>query len=418
MSDLNAIATITAALRARLSDVLPDAVAGATASAARPGEVGGAGGLPHVGVNVFLYATRVNVPFRNSDLPTRTARGDAFTRPVAATDLDYLFTFYAPDLIASHRLLGCTLRSFHARPTITPAMINAVEQVAGGIVSGLADQSDPVRITPIDMSIDEMSKLWSILFQVRYVLSAAFRLGPVLIEAALDPIPQPPVRSHAVVTIPLRQPVITDVVATAEANAPIIPGSRIAILGRFDLNQLIGVDIGGQDAGPLLLRQFQRLELVLPANADIGAIGLAVRYDVPLGDPPQPHHGVASTLFALVIVPAIAPLAAPAIVADQVVDTGGGTRSARVQLLLTTPLAPARQIVLLLVDPATEETRQFLGTARAADADPLTFFVTALPAGTYVVQVGVDGALSQPQRDTQQGSPTYRRLIGPTVTVP
>jgi hypothetical protein len=83
-------------------------------------------------------------------------------------------------------LLASTLRSLHARPVLTPAMIQAAE--AAGTPSGLDQQQDPVRLALLDLSLEDLSKLWSVFFQTRYVLSAACRAGTVLVEAALTPV--------------------------------------------------------------------------------------------------------------------------------------------------------------------------------------------------------------------------------------
>ena len=48
-------------------------------------------------MNIYLYQAVPNVALRNADLPTRASGGDLVQRPVAALDLNYLFTFSGAD---------------------------------------------------------------------------------------------------------------------------------------------------------------------------------------------------------------------------------------------------------------------------------------------------------------------------------
>ena len=49
--------------------------------------------------------------------------------------------------------------------------------------SNLETQTELVRFTPIAFSLEELSKLWSFLLKIDYVLSTAYVASVVLIEA-------------------------------------------------------------------------------------------------------------------------------------------------------------------------------------------------------------------------------------------
>ena len=90
---------------------------------------------------------------------------------MAALDLHYLMTFYGKAAaFEPERLLASVPRALEDRPVLTRPLIN--KAIAGN--PGLLDGSDldraaePVRAVAAALSLDELSKLWSVLFQVPY----------------------------------------------------------------------------------------------------------------------------------------------------------------------------------------------------------------------------------------------------------
>src|SRR5262245_11093271 len=162
MSNALAVATVTATLKHVLTIVVQGSgVDSAVVTAVRPDV---ASGLPAQGVNVFLYQVSPNAAWRNADTPTRRADGSLLRRPQAALDLYYLFTFYGEDLtFDQQRLLGTVVRHFHATPVLSRAEIAAVQAAEPVLItSTLSEQIELVRFTPINFSLEEMSKLWSV----------------------------------------------------------------------------------------------------------------------------------------------------------------------------------------------------------------------------------------------------------------
>jgi hypothetical protein len=103
-------------------------------------------------------------------------------------NLSYLFSFYGNELeLEPHRLLGSVVSAIHAQPRLLPQSIQrTLERESYLRDSDLAfqvAQVENVTLTPIGLSLEELSKLWSVFFQVPYALSVAYLASTVLIES-------------------------------------------------------------------------------------------------------------------------------------------------------------------------------------------------------------------------------------------
>src|SRR4051812_22204759 len=134
MSNHLAIATVTAALRNRLTDATNADLPGASVTNERPN----ASGLPEKGINIFLYQVTPNVAFRNRDAPTRRADATLQRRSSIALDLHYMLSFYGTDETWEPQiLLGSAARAMHSRPALPREEIAAMLGL-GGVYSPLA----------------------------------------------------------------------------------------------------------------------------------------------------------------------------------------------------------------------------------------------------------------------------------------
>jgi hypothetical protein len=135
-------------------------------------------------VHIYLYQVSYNAALRNNDLPTRGPDGNLVDRPQAALDLHYLIAFYGdhqeqePD-----RMLGATVRDLHARPLLSRKAIQ--DAITDSVLekSNLSDSIERVRFTPAAISLDDLSKLWSVFFQTPHALSVVYNASVVLIDA-------------------------------------------------------------------------------------------------------------------------------------------------------------------------------------------------------------------------------------------
>ncbi len=172
MSTARAIELVTNALVARLKTAVgDDKVITKSLDKAIDDASGGM-------VNLFLYQTTINAAWRNQDFPT-PRRGQP-GRPLLPLTLHYLLTAgLKEDNDADvHAVLGQAMLALHDNPNV---------------VSDSADwnQPDAAHITPVPLTLDEMSKLWSA-FQASYRLSVAYEVSTVLIESGTAaPVPLP-----------------------------------------------------------------------------------------------------------------------------------------------------------------------------------------------------------------------------------
>jgi hypothetical protein len=226
VSNFLAVAAVTASLSHVLQGAIGADVPGATVTTIRPD---GAAAPTHPPiVNLFLYQVSPNAAMRNADVQTRRSDGSLVQTPVAALDLHYLLTFYGDDAqLQPQRLLGSTVRVLHTRPVLTRDVIQAAitdPTFASSVgLSDLAQQTERVKITPLHLSLEELSKLWSVFFQTPYALSMAYRAEVVLIDSAVRPTPPNlPVRQPSVLVVPVRSPVVDRLGSTAGAERPSI----------------------------------------------------------------------------------------------------------------------------------------------------------------------------------------------------
>ncbi len=419
MSNFLAIATVTATLSRVLQAAAGADVPGAAVTTVRPEATGNGTSPP--GVNLYLYQVTPNADWRNADLPTRNAGGELVQRPRVALDLHYLLTFYGDEnQLEPQKVLGSIVRTLNARPVLTrQAIRDAV--IAEPVLAGadLADEIELVKFTPIPLSLEELSKLWSVFFQVPYTLSLAYQGTVVFIESEDTPRTVLPVRQRNLHVRPFRQPVIEEAVSQAGANQPIVVGSTLLVRGR----QLLGDDtqlcIAGIDLPPQESTDRQ-LSLPLaepPFPADSlrpGVQGVQVVHRLLLGDPPTPHRGFESNVAPFVLHPTITNL----VIAD-LTGSGGDPRSADLSVTLSPRIGRQQRVVLLLSEMAgTGQAYSFFAEPRNADSDTVKIPIHGVRAGNYLVRIQVDGAESILEVDEDPGSPTFNQYIDPKVTIP
>ena len=181
MSNALAIATVTRALAQIVRTAVQSVVPGSDVLTTRPD----ATVVEQPRVRLFLYQVSSNGALRNHDLPTRSANGSLTSRPTAALDLHYLLTFYGSEIdLEPQRMLGAAVRDIHAHPVLMRQMIqDAISGAPFLALSNLTDAVEQVKFTPLSLSLEELSKLWSVFFQAPYALSVAYQGTVVLIES-------------------------------------------------------------------------------------------------------------------------------------------------------------------------------------------------------------------------------------------
>ncbi|MCS6883522.1 MAG: DUF4255 domain-containing protein [Oscillochloridaceae bacterium] len=421
MSNFLAIATVTATLRQMLEDAVSRDVSGATATAVRPNAPGNQ--LPNPGVNLFLYHVTPNVAWRNADAWTRDADGGLVQRPRAAVDLHYLLSFYGNDAdLEPQRALGSSLRALAERPLLPRGAIREVIAATPALAaSNLDSEVESVKLTQTPLSLEELSKLWSVFFQTPYVLSVALQAGVVLIESRGAPRATLPVRERNLYVVTLRQPVVECVEASAGAGQPVLAGAAIRIVGRDLRGEITRVRIGQALVTPPANQVGDTaIEVTLPAGLRAGVQSVQVEHPRLIGTPPALHGSVESNVAAFVLQPAAS--FAVTNVTPVVVD-GATLHSATVTATLDPAVGRTQRVKLLLYEfnaPDDRPARAYVfdappdnGITAPAQQETTTvaFGVERVVPGAYLARVQVDGAESPLAVD---GS---GRFAGPQVTI-
>jgi hypothetical protein len=234
MSNFQAIATVTATLVYLLNQEVPVDVP-ATITAKPPDVI--VDGPPYSGLNIFLYQVNLNQGFINRDQPARDSSGALVKRPRLALNLEYLLTATGDgnDDIQAHQILASAMRILNENPVLTSTLIQSAvsstpEIQGGGSIppSDLAYQIEQVKITPLQLKLDELTKLWSSFFQTNYRVSTAYEVTVILLDSQLTPKPSLPVLTTQVAVVPFSVPVIQSVdPQVLEAG----PGATLTING-------------------------------------------------------------------------------------------------------------------------------------------------------------------------------------------
>ena len=408
MSNFLAVATVSATLQRELQSAVGIDVPGAIATTVRPDASGH--GVPDVGVNIFLYEIAPNAAVRNRDLPTRSGNGQAVQRPAAALDLHYLMSFYGDDELGAQRVLGSVVRHLHSQPLLTRKMIQDTVQAHLFLAtSNLADAVDSVRFSPLSLSLEELSKLWSIFFQTTYVLSAAYRASLVFIEEELAPVTPLPVLERQVFVVPFQQPRIENLDPQIVAA-----GATLTIHGqnlRGDETKLkFGETLVTPSSADITNDQ---IKIALPPALQPGVRTVQViqGFDFKTGIPAnEPHRGFESNVAPFVLQPQIL----LPIVKTTVPDPQGGPPLPALKLTADVTIEKNQRVRLLLnpTAAASPTAYSFSAPRRTADSTSITIAIPEVDAGQYFVRLQIDGAESPLDLDPASAD------FGPTVTLP
>lgn len=415
MSKSQAIAAVTAVLAHIVAKS-----AGADVDIGRPKATDGQNNSPRR-VTVFLYQVTPNAAWRNEDLPTRDGDGKVRKRPQIALDLHYLLSFYGDETKFEPQLMmGSVMRDLHAGPLLTPAIISKVGQDAGSLVfkkviadSELEKSVNSVKLTMAALSLDELSKIWSIFFQTPYALSVAYQATVVLIEKDVVPIEALPVRDRGVFGVPLARPEIERIMGKKEVTNPdgiIKSGATILIQGKSLQADETTVLIDGLKVVPLSVSDQEIVfklptKLVAEDGTDVplraGSHALEIVHGVFLGglSSPEPHQIIASGPVPFLVHSTIQVTG----VADK---KKNGSFSAKITVKFDPAVGRAQRVWMVLKEtppPADRSPRAYRFMAPKdngiigpkQETSEITFPVKDVASGNYLLQAHVDGGESQ-----------------------
>ncbi|MBI4943362.1 MAG: DUF4255 domain-containing protein [Actinobacteria bacterium] len=404
MSNSLAVAAVTSTLRYVLDRSLETTrvgqVGGASVTTLHPSNLATSDVAGSAGINVFCFLVTPNHAWNLDDLPTRRSDGSLTARPVAAVDLHYLVTCYGDDTrLEPQRLLGRVAVALKTTSALTRDVVTAALDLYADDTdtafladSDLADEVELVKLSPVPLSLEEMSKLWGVL-DAPYLLSQTYLATVVLVSADVAPTaalpvlqrsigvsPYAPPRVDAVVTEPSDQPVATgtELLVTGSGLVPAVAGTMRVVVGPTELDALPG---GRTDA----------VRVVVDDAVPAGLHAMAVRHRSLAGPAGTPPARVTATSNSV-------PLLVRPTVAVGTVDATSAT------LTVTPPLRAGQKVSVLLTrlddagPTATNQLTLVLPPVSSAQAPlpTVTLPRADLLSGTWLVRIQVDGVQSLP----------------------
>ena len=447
MSNYLAIATVTATLQRLLQASIQADVEGARVTTLRPENLGE--GAPESGVNLFLYQISSNPAHTNSGgMTSRQRRGEVSKQSQAALDLYYLFSFYGNEVeLEPQRLLGSVVRTLEDFSALTPDILQAtIDNRAYPFLaaSDLPEQTEAVRIERQDLETEDLSNLWSGLFEASYLLSVAYKVNVVLIEGDTPARRALPVRDRYLGAVPSSiQPIIEQVLCSAGRYSPILRDSSLLIRGKQLEAETVQIKVGGHLIAPQIVASNQIiLDLgAIPAeHLRAGVQGLQVVHPrdepravfVERASSARPDerpsrsvtssraedttsHWIESNVEAFVLRPTIQNLAL-----ENVRGSDDEPRSGTVRIQFDLTVSPNSRVTLALNERTGHQPAEYLFSARAEE-DATTIIELAIAdmqPGEYLVRATIDGAESLLESDFDPASATYEQYVGPVLTVP
>jgi hypothetical protein len=407
MSNFLALATATETVRFVLNHFVSNDVNGAVATAVSPSGVNNTGtgnGLPAVGVNVFLYQIMPNAAGRNLDLPTRRSDGSLVQRPRAAVDAHFIFSVYGSYANREpQRVMGSVIRTLNSFAYLSREFI---EEAVGALVAGgsndlstqdLSLDIELVKLVPLGLTLDELSRVWSVYFQTSYALSVCYQASVIYLEdTSVSGSSNLPVQTRNILSTPIDPPSV-DTITPQPATA----GAVITINGD---NVGLGVPlvrIGSDAPIPATPVNANQITVTLPPGLLGGVLPLSVLQNVDFGTPSAPlvRSGVESSFAAFLLAPTLT------------LPSNTATIGAPFTINFDTPIGPEQSVSLILGSFMV----QIPGRSVVTAPTPVTTFTVTIPSGAPTgivpVRLQVDGVQSALTFDSGTGQFT------PSVTI-
>jgi hypothetical protein len=419
MSNYLAIATITATLQRILQESVQRDIDGVRVTMVKPGMIGS--GTPELGINLFLYHVSRN-PAISPDLAASRLKSN-MNRRQTPLELYYMLSFYGNDSeMEPHRLFGSVVRTFSDRTTINSDMIQ--DTIADSSydflsTSDLGDQVQQLVISPVDMTFEDLSKVWSGFFQAPYLLSIAYKVAAVMIDGEEFGRRALPVRDRSFRgVLPFAShPVVEQVANQSGVLDPIFTHSVIVIRGKHLKGGQTTIRMGLMEFPISSGAEMSDTQIVLslgmlnPSQMRAGVQDLQVVYTLVEGDR---RRQAESNVLPFVLRPQIKTiqvLSGSAISED--------SRSVEFALQVNLPIGRTQRVMLMLNEWSVENPRiyVFAMPTRQEDSDRLSLTVDDIHPGDYLVRLQVDGADSPLDVDIQPESPTLNWYHSPRVLI-
>lgn len=380
-------------------------------------------------LNLFLIQPSHNAALRNTNAVYATAPGES-AQPALAINLTYMITAYGEPTpeTKDQRILGLAMQFLNDHPALRA---EDIKNAFPG--TGLENQFERVRITPRDLSLEEMSRMWST-FMTQYRTSAAYDVSVVLIDSSISVPAAPPIlRRGEDDPGVLSEAGLPPVLAAASPPELIRRRGRVTYQPAIHLGQTLTLE-GERLAPDNALLQVRGADWG-QRSAAIGRLApgerpgtlLATLVDPPPEIDPPPGSALAWAPGVYTAAHVVRTAGLPDMVSNavpfamaplvEVSPTQAGPGDVTLTVACTPPPRLGQVVLLLLSrhDPITPSAV----TPPAAPGQPATLMFAAkgLIPGEYLVRLRVDGVDSLPYRAVQAPDGSPRLEYEPSQTI-
>jgi hypothetical protein len=400
MSNLLAVAQATEALRGLLERSLqPDLSYPIKVEAGKPPSD------PPVDatITVFCYQVTPNGSLRSADAPTRDASGAVIATPRAAYNLHFLISCYGPEIdLVPQALLGGVVRTLYEQPMLSQHDLESAAAARPSLAGAdLAASDQRVRLTPIKLDVDDLSKLWSMMINTPFAPSVAYEATLVFLDGKATPAAGLPVLKSQLRVVAGQRPQIEQLLhrplgsTDPPSEGPVPLGHEVILEGRNFLGDTTTVNVADRVISPSTIED-SRLVFAPPNDLPAGVLAVRVirqiAFDATTRPLDSPVHAMARQ---------------PSIVATAVDATGMVTVQADLAI-------GDRQRVSLLLDQldaaGQPRTYRFVAaTPLPGPRNPDTVRIqtqNVVPA-TYLARIEVDGVQSATGSDLRTPALTF-----------
>lgn len=336
-------------------------------------------------VHLYLYRVSTNASWANRDLAFRDSTGRLTEVPRAALTLHYLITFFGDeDALEAERLLGIVAAHLHSEPYLSRDLVTATVGDAATpflAASDLADDLELVRLTPVDLSVDDLSRLWGALPAGAFGVSLAYEATPVLLEPEVQPSRALPVREAEITVVAGAPPSITSVELADDTDppSPIEAGAVLLVRGANLAGATTRVEIDGAAVDNAAVSRLtdDSLRLTIPSGLEAGVRRVRVTH-VHATSAAGTEQSSASNVIAVALRPRV----------------DGASLDGTVLTVAVTPSVGAGQRAEVSLDPVAGGASVAL--AASVDGGALVVDTSGLDAGEHRVRARVDDVDSIP----------------------
>jgi hypothetical protein len=341
-------------------------------------------------------------------MPGQAKSGETGIPPLSLV-LHYLITAYGRDNndVFGHRLMGRSMSLLHDHP-----LLGRDEIQTALTDTDLQNQIERIRIILDDMTLDDMSKLWTS-FQSQYRLSASYQVSVVLIESARSARTPLPVLTRGEDDSGVKsQP---DLIPPFPALSSITPPNKqpAAQLGDIDIT-LEGYHLDGDNVDIRFRHRRLPDPIVVPAESG----GTTERITVQIPDVPadwMPGVYIVEVFISKAGEQDRSTNELPLLLAPKVTDITPNpvTLDASGEAILTITckpeVRPEQRAALLLGD------LEFLAEPHTTQTDTLTFQLRGVSAGKQFARLRIDGVDSLLVVDRSATPPVFDSNMEVTI---